>query len=148
MPRQATAIIRRPVLDSDGPTPSVCFSATSHGRKRGRVRRIAAVLLAAAVGLSANPGQVMAADEMPEQFPDVAHRDQTFYACTSCHGFKLVAAQGMTRDKWAETLVWMTAKHNLPQLEAQELNNVLDYLSVAFPPKAPTQRGWKNPFGD
>ncbi len=38
-------------------------------------------------------------DENPEEFPAGAGRDETFYACTACHNFKLVAAQGMTRTQ-------------------------------------------------
>ena len=34
-------------------------------------------------------------DETPEDFPDASGREDAFYACTACHGFKLVAAQGM-----------------------------------------------------
>ena len=36
-------------------------------------------------------------DESPEEFPAGTGRDETFYACTACHGFRLVAQQGMTR---------------------------------------------------
>ena len=36
-------------------------------------------------------------DESPEEFAAGAGRDETFYACTACHGFKLVAQQRMTR---------------------------------------------------
>ena len=31
-------------------------------------------------------------DESPEEFAAGAGRDETFYACTACHNFKLVAA--------------------------------------------------------
>ena len=30
-------------------------------------------------------------DESPEEFPAGSGRDETFYACTACHNFKLVA---------------------------------------------------------
>ena len=33
-------------------------------------------------------------DEKPEDYPAGAGRDETFYACTPCHGFKIVAQQG------------------------------------------------------
>lgn len=38
-------------------------------------------------------------DESPEEFPAGAGRDETFYACTACHGFKLVTQQGMNRNR-------------------------------------------------
>jgi hypothetical protein len=43
-------------------------------------------------------------DESPEQYPAGPGRDETFYACTACHGFMLVAQQGMSRRQWDETL--------------------------------------------
>ncbi len=80
-------------------------------------------------------------------FPAGAHRDTTFYFCSACHNFKLVAAQGMSREKWDETLAWMTVKHNMPKLDEKQLAEILDYLGAAFPAKAPAQQGgWKNPF--
>jgi hypothetical protein len=36
-------------------------------------------------------------DEKPEDFPEGAGREETFYACIAFHHFKLVAAQGTTR---------------------------------------------------
>ena len=36
-------------------------------------------------------------EESPEEFAAGAGRDETFYACTACHGFRLVAQQGLTR---------------------------------------------------
>ena len=48
---------------------------------------IAGLLLAApAIAQTFTPG-----DESPEDFPAGAGRDETFYACTACHNFKLVA---------------------------------------------------------
>jgi hypothetical protein len=115
--------------------------------------RLSGVLMAGIVlaGLmSALPGmaQTSAAPvETPEMFPDAPHREQTFYFCAACHNFKLVAAQGMSREKWEETLAWMSMKHNMPKQEGQDLAQMLDYLAAAFPPRAPAQQGgWKNPF--
>jgi hypothetical protein len=105
------------------------------------------ILSVGEVGRLAAQGAV--AEEAPEAFPDAPHRETTFYFCTSCHNFKLTAAQGMSREKWDETLHWMTAKHNMPKLEGQDRSNTLDYLAAAFPPKAQGQPGgWKNPFGN
>jgi hypothetical protein len=83
--------------------------------------------------------------EHPEDYPDGPGREQTFYACVACHGFKLVAQQGQTRQQWEDTLTWMTQRHGMPPLEGELRNTVLDYLEATFPPrKAPG--GWKNPF--
>jgi hypothetical protein len=86
-------------------------------------------------------------DETPEQFPAGVGRDETFYACTACHNFKLVAAQGMNRRQWEDSLAWMTEKHNMPALEGRDRDLVLDYLEKTYPPRAPASHGgWRNPF--
>jgi hypothetical protein len=86
-------------------------------------------------------------EEAPEQFPDGPGREDTFNACTACHNFKLVAAQGMNRRQWEDSLAWMTERHGMPRLEGGERERVLTYLETAFPPRAPANRGgWQNPF--
>ncbi len=115
-------------------------------------RLIAASLVLAALSLTsgafAQAPQFTPSDEKPEDFPAGAGRDDTFYACTACHGFKLVAAQGMTRRQWEDSLKWMTDKHGMPPLPAKEQKTVLDYLEATYPPRAaPGGRGgWQNPF--
>ncbi|MGH6784955.1 MAG: hypothetical protein ACREBP_10070, partial [Sphingomicrobium sp.] len=59
-------------------------------------------------------------DESPEEFPTGAGRDETFYACTACHGFKIIAQQGLNRRQWEDSIDWMTKRHNMPPLEANE----------------------------
>ena len=91
----------------------------------------------------------MPRNENPEDFPAGPGRDDTFYACTGCHGFKLVAQQGMTRRQWEDSLQWMTDKHGMSPLPDKERTAVLDYLETTFPPRAPAgggRGGWQNPF--
>lgn len=83
-------------------------------------------------------------EDTPENYPAGAHRDETYYFCTACHGFKLVAQQGMTRGQWEETFQLMTEKHAMPPPDPKEREQFLDYLSTAFPPKQ--RGGWQNPF--
>jgi hypothetical protein len=86
-------------------------------------------------------------DESPEEYPAGAGRDDTFYACTACHGFKLVASQGQNRRQWDDTINWMSEKHGMPKLEGKDRETVLNYLEEAFPPSAPASRGgFQNPF--
>jgi hypothetical protein len=85
-------------------------------------------------------------DESPEDFPAGPGRDETFYACTACHGFKLVAQQGMNRRQWDESLTWMTEKHGMPNLEGDERKVVLDYLEKTYPPSTSTGSSYSNPF--
>ncbi len=86
-------------------------------------------------------------DEAPEDFPPGPGRDDTFYACTACHGFKLIAQQGMNRRQWDDSINWMTEKHNMPKLEGKERETVLNYLEATFSPRVPaTGGGFQNPF--
>jgi hypothetical protein len=117
--------------------------------------RFATLLVAAALAVAvaaqgegvAQPPQFAPRDENPEDFPAGPGRDDTFYACTACHGFKLIAQQGMTRRQWEESIALMVGRHNMPPLPEKELKVVLDYLEATFPPRAPAAgRGWQNPF--
>ena len=86
-------------------------------------------------------------EENPEDFAAGAGRDETFYACTPCHNFKLVAAQGLSRAGWDDSINLMVRRHNMPPLDAADRKLVLDYLEAAYPPRAPASRGgWQNPF--
>lgn len=87
-------------------------------------------------------------DESPEEFAEGSGRDQTFYTCTACHGFKLVAQQGMTRAQWDDSISLMIRRHNMPALDAKDRDTVLGYLEAAYPPRAPAagRGGWQNPF--
>jgi hypothetical protein len=76
------------------------------------------------------------ADEKPENLPDGPGREETFYACTACHNFKLVAAQGMTRAQWDDSLTWMTTRHNMADIQGADRDLILNYLE-----KHSTHRG-------
>jgi hypothetical protein len=111
---------------------------------------LVAALLAAALcgGDQALAQSAKDPDEKPEDYPAGAHRDDTFYRCTACHGFKIVAAQGLSRERWDESITWMSEKHNMPKLEGDERTKVLDYLAATFPEKTQNQRGFRNPFAN
>jgi hypothetical protein len=86
-------------------------------------------------------------EESPEEFVAGPGRDETFYTCTACHGFKLVAQQGMTRAQWEDSINLMVRRHNMPVLDDKDRATVLGYLEAAYPPRAPAARGnWQNPF--
>ena len=84
-------------------------------------------------------------DERPEDYPAGPGREDTFYACTPCHGFKIVAQQGQSRERWNDTLDWMTERFKAPPLEGDMRKTVLDYLAATYPPRT-APRGWQNPF--
>jgi hypothetical protein len=114
---------------------------------------LAAVLVAVALAAPDGAGQSKQAqskqakpqDEQPEHYPDGPNREDTFYFCTACHGFQLVAAQGMSRVRWNETLDLMVSRHNMPDVQGEERARMLDYLEGAFPERK-QPGGWKNPF--
>ena len=83
-------------------------------------------------------------DEAPETYPDHPNREETFYFCTACHSFQIVAQQGLSRQRWDEVMTWMTERHKMPDVQGEDREKMLDYLSSAFPERQ--QRGWKNPF--
>ena len=86
-------------------------------------------------------------EESPEEFVAGPGRDETFYTCTACHGFKLIAQQGMTRAQWEDSINLMVRRHNMPVLDDKDRATVLGYLEAAYPPRAPAARSnWQNPF--
>lgn len=116
-------------------------------------RRLVAFILTIAVSLAgivfaaAQPKTFTPREESPEEFPAGPGRDDTFYTCTACHNFKLVAQQGMSRRQWEETLVLMTEKHGMPALDPKDRETVLGYLETAFTPSTrAAPGGWQNPF--
>ena len=113
-----------------------------------RIRFIVAALalLCAGAAALAQTASFTPSDEKPEDYPAGPGRDDTFFACTPCHGFKIVAQQGQSRLQWEDTLDLMTKRHGMPPIDGALRKTVLDYLEATFPPrKAPG--GWQNPFG-
>ncbi len=117
-----------------------------------RGSRSALWLALIACGMLAGAAQAQApafmpSQETPESLPEGPGREETFYACTACHNFKLVAAQGQTRAQWNDTLTWMTERHNMADIQGADRELILDYLAQHYPPRAPARAGgWRNPF--
>jgi hypothetical protein len=84
-------------------------------------------------------------EEQPEDYPAGPNREDTFYFCTACHGFKIVAQQGMSRARWNETIDIMVTRHKMPDVQGADRDKMLDYLAGAFPERT-QPGGWKNPF--
>ncbi len=117
------------------------------GGKGTRRARLGAALglaaaLAAAVPLWAQQ-TTEAEPETPEVLPEGPGRDETFFACVACHNTAIIRAQGLSRERWDETLTWMVEKHNMPDYEGEERRVILDYLAQHFPPR---RRVPVNPF--
>ena len=117
-------------------------------RKAGAIGLLAMGLIGAAQAQAPAPAPAFApSEERPDDFPEGPGREETFYACTACHNFKLVAAQGLTRAQWDDSLTWMTTRHNMADIQGADRALILDYLEKTFPPKSPLRAGgWRNPF--
>jgi len=122
---------------------NACKAAARQSR---RLCLLLAVLVLPFAHPAAAQQQFTPRDEAPESFPDRPGRDDTFYACTACHNFKLVAAQGLSRAGWDDSIALMVQRHGMPALDDKDKKVVLDYLETAFPPRAPAGGGWQNPF--
>ncbi len=109
---------------------------------------LAALVSSASAQVPIGPAPAFAPkDEQVEDLPDGLGRDETFGLCTACHGYRLVSNQGMTREKWDETMTWMTERHGMPDIQGADRDLILDYLTAHHPPKAPTRAGgFRNPF--
>lgn len=117
-------------------------------------RKITLVLVLAGLMLA----RTIAAQEVEEQpsvLPEGPYRDEVFYLCTACHSSRLVRNQAMSRERWDETLTWMSERHGMPELQGEERKRVLDYLTAHLgpagkdePKRSPflTQPQRKNPF--
>jgi mono/diheme cytochrome c family protein len=122
---------------------------SSFGRVVSIVGSLLLFILAAGLGSTyVQPARAQSpaftpSDEAPENFPNAPGREETFYACSACHGFRLVASQSMSRERWDETLEIMVQRQNMSPLDAKDRKLVLDYLTRVFPPKAPK---YQNPF--
>ncbi|MCC7427645.1 MAG: hypothetical protein IT557_12115 [Alphaproteobacteria bacterium] len=113
-----------------------------------------AATAAAPTAPAAAPGvRVASVGEAPEETPDILpegeHRDMVFYRCTACHSAQVVSRQGMSRSLWEESLAVMIEKHGMAEPTPEDREQILDYLTAAFPPAAPSGRpGFVNPFAN
>jgi hypothetical protein len=74
--------------------------------------------------------------EEPDVMPPGAMQEDVFYLCTACHSSHLVTRQAMSRERWDDTLTWMTERHGMGELEGDYREAVLDYLAEHFGPDA------------
>lgn len=131
----------------DAPLEPVIGPAFGRTRWRGMTLAIVIFIAPFAFGAALAQTTFTPRDESPEEFAAGAGRDEAFYACTACHNFKLVAAQGLSRAGWDDSINLMIRRHNMPPLDGKDRDVVLNYLEAAYPPRAPAGgRGWQNPF--
>ena len=64
--------------------------------------------------------------------PKGAGQEEVFYQCGSCHSLMLVKQQGLSRDRWEDTLVWMIEEQGMSRPTDEKWALILDYLSTHF----------------
>lgn len=65
-------------------------------------------------------------------FVDGEGAEETFYACTACHSELLVVQQGLTRERWDALIDWMIEEQGMSELDPDERETILDYLSTHY----------------
>ena len=63
--------------------------------------------------------------------------EETYYACAACHSERLVAQQGLSRERWDHLLDWMVKEQGMSELDPEEREIILDYLSTHYGPDRP-----------
>lgn len=66
--------------------------------------------------------------------PPGVGRDEVLGLCGSCHSMKLVTQQGLSRVTWVEVLEFMVEEQEMPELEPNDEQLVLDYLEKYYGP--------------
>jgi len=60
-------------------------------------------------------------------------REEVFYTCNACHSLMMVTQQGMSRERWDETLEWMVEEQGMSEIaDAGTRDLILDYLAEHF----------------
>jgi hypothetical protein len=76
--------------------------------------------------------QTMVEDQDWQGLPPGKGREETFYLCAPCHSLKLVTQQGLSAKRWDEAIDWMVAEQEMPPLEADERNLIVEYLAKFY----------------
>ncbi len=105
----------------------------SLGGHLGRVL-CAALLISATLGPAAAESAKPANqdDDDWQGLPAGPGREEVFYVCQICHSLALVKQQGLNRDTWDETLIWMVEDQDMEPLEPEDRKLILDYLSTHY----------------
>ena len=64
--------------------------------------------------------------------PEGRGREEVYYACQACHSLAIVKQQGLDRDSWDESLVWMVEEREMDPLDPEDRKLILDYLTTHY----------------
>ncbi|MBK5939113.1 c-type cytochrome [Halochromatium roseum] len=60
-------------------------------------------------------------------------REEVYYTCTACHSIRMVTQQGLSRERWDETLEWMVEEQGMAEIEDPAVRDlILDYLATHY----------------
>lgn len=99
------------------------------------IERVAGGLAAALIAAGVAAGQ-QADGEFGVLVPGEG-AEETYVYCSACHSERLVAQQGLTRERWEKLLAWMVEEQGMPPLEEPERGLILDYLTENYGPDRP-----------
>lgn len=81
------------------------------------------------------PGQALG-----QELPAGTGRDDVEALCGGCHSLQLVTQQGLSREVWAEVILYMVEEQEMPELDPEEEQLVLDYLAHFYGPDRLAER--------
>jgi cytochrome c len=87
--------------------------------------------------LSLAAGTPVLADEPYGVLVDEPGVESTYIHCAACHSERLVAQQGLSRERWAKLLVWMVDEQGMREIPEAERDVILDYLTEHYGPDRP-----------
>jgi cytochrome c len=99
-------------------------------RQRCLPQLLVLVLLGVTLLASSRPAQ--ADDDELGGIPRAPGAEETYYLCSACHSFRLVAQQGLSYESWKETLVWMIEEQEMPTPEPGEFELIARYLAKFY----------------
>jgi cytochrome c len=88
--------------------------------------------LIAGVCLAACAGALAAAEPEYGMLVDRPGVEATYALCSACHSEMIVAQQGLSRKRWEKMLEWMVEEQGMPELDDDELEEILSYLAENY----------------
>lgn|GEM_PF-2372925 len=97
---------------------------------RKNIRKLSFLVVFASWGFQAPAGY--ASEDEWLGLPEGNGREEVFYSCQACHSLMTVTQQGLNRESWKETLVWMIEEQGMAEPDEEEWGPILDYLSTFY----------------
>lgn len=96
------------------------------------VHRFVFIITLAGWGFIAPASFAIAEDDEWLGLPAGEGREEVFNTCQACHSLKTVKQQGLNRNAWDETFVWMVEEQEMDKPEAKDRALMLNYLSTYY----------------